>query len=169
MPAKVDFDDRTEGYKEQTSLTNGLNTRHRSLMRELVRGATIAQAAARCEFSIGRVRQLVQTELFKGEMEKMEDNVDEKTEDRLAEDTSVSQTLKDASPKAALTLVEAATTGKMCSLRVASAKDLLDRTGHNAPTELIADVNIDVGEGLQHALDTYMADKKEGEGKNAVE
>lgn len=165
MPAKVPTEERTASYKEQTALTNGLNTRHRDLMRELAGGATNAQAASRCNFSIGRVLQLKASELFARELMRMEDEIDEKVEDRIADDKSVSQTLKDASPLAATTLVTAATTGAMNSMRVASAKDLLDRTGHKAPTELIADVNIDVGEGLQHALDTYMKDKEKGERK----
>lgn len=165
---KKAFEDRSDTYKEQTSLTNGLNTRHRQLMRELCGGATIAQAAARCQFSVGRVRQLMSSELFAREMLRMEDNIDERTETRIAEDSSVSQTLKDAAPKAASTLVEAATKGKISPLRVASAKDLLDRTGHRAPTEIIADMSVEAGEGLKHALETYIREQKEKEKESEV-
>lgn len=159
MPAKKEFEDRTEGYKEQTRLTNGLNTRHRELMRELSGGATIAQASARCNFSVGRIRQLLSSELFAKELSRMEDNIDQKAEDRIA-DGSVSQTLKEASSGAAKTLVKAATSGEMNSLRVASAKDLLDRTGYKAVDEVVADLSVEAGEGLKHALATYVKDKK---------
>lgn len=162
MPARLDQEDRTEGYQEQTALKNGLNTRHRQLMRELLGGATIAQAAARCNFSIGRVRQVKSSELFKKEMERMEEELDSKTGDRLAEDMSVSQTLKEASSDAADTLVTAATTGAMNSLRVSSAKDLLDRTGHKAPTDIIAELSIDADEGLKHMLAGLIAEKEKG-------
>lgn len=166
-PAKKDFEERTEGYQEQTALKNGLNSRHRQLMRELAGGATIAQAAARCEFSIGRVRQLSSSELFKSELSRMEDEIDVKTEDRIADDAGVSQTLKDASPLAAATLVEAATKGDMNSLRVSSAKDLLDRTGYNAVDEVVANLSVEAGEGVEHAIATYLKDKKEKEEKDA--
>ena len=162
MEKKI-FDERTPSYKEQTALKNGVNTRHRQLMRELAGGATVTQAAARCEFSIGRVRQLMRSELFASELERMEDKIDDRTEERIAEDSSVSETLKGAAPLAATTLVEAATTGVMNSLRVSSAKDLLDRTGHKAPTDIVADLSVEANEGLQHMIAELVREKEETE------
>ena len=159
------FDERTPSYKEQTALKNGVNTRHRQLMRELAGGATVTQAAARCQFSIGRVRQLMRSELFASELEKMEDETDEKVQERIADDISVGQTLKEASSEAAKTLVNAATTGVMNSLRVSSAKDLLDRTGHKAPTDIVADLSIEVDEGVKHMLGDLLKERAEKEKK----
>ena len=105
----------------------------------------------------------MRSELFSSELEKMEDETDEKVQERIADDISVGQTLKEASSEAAKTLVNAATTGVMNSLRVSSAKDLLDRTGHKAPTDIVADLSIEVDEGVKHMLGDLLKEKAEKE------
>lgn len=92
----------------------------------------------------------------------MEDRVDEKFEGEVAGDTaSVSSILRNAAPKAAEKLVELSKTGKSETIKLASVRDILDRTGHKAPDEVVATLSVDADEGLKHMLGEMAKEKKE--------
>lgn len=153
MSARKPFAERCPEYQKQSTLENGLNERHRQLMREIVGGATRIQASARTGFSVSRINFLMGAPLFREEMDKMEDRVDGKFEDDLAEGTaSVASILSEAAPKAAEALVALSETGKTESIKLASVKDILDRTGHKAAEEVVVTPGVDVEDAIKHVL-----------------
>ena len=153
-------------------LKNGTNTRHRALMRELLGGATNTQAAARCGFTVQRVIQLKNSELFMNELNRMEGELDGKVIEGIADDTaSVSDMIRDAAPASAEKLISLRDNAKSEQVQAKSAMELLDRGGYKAPQEVVANVSLDVDEGLKHMLSCMLQDKvvKEKEKDGSVE
>jgi len=160
---KKPFEERSAEYQRQSTLKNGFSMRHRKLMRELIGGATPAQAAIRCNFSANRVSILSNMPEFREEMLKMEDNIDEKFEDNVADDaSSVDSLLKGAAPGVSQQLIDGAL-GKtqLPASQVRCIDSLLDRTGHKAPTEVIATMSVDADAGLKHMLGEMAKEAKE--------
>jgi len=161
------FDELALSSQKHAALTNGLNARHRQLLRELVGGATPTQAGVRCGYHIGRVRQLMQSPVFMGELEKMEANIDAKFEDEMVDDTtSVSSILKNAAPAAARGMVEQSEKSVDEKVKLAARKEILDRTGHKAPEESIVNIDVNTTEAIEDVLDLLL--KREG-GKESKE
>lgn len=156
---KKPFEELAPSTQRQIALTNGLNVRHRQLIREMVSGATQAQAGIRAGFSLSRVRQLMNTPLFLKALAEMEANVDAKFEDEMVDETmSVSSILKNAAPKAAESLVTMSES-EDAKIKLSSIKDILDRTGHKAPDEVITKLSVEADEGLSHMLNAMVEEK----------
>lgn len=67
-----------------------LRPRHRALMRELIAGATVQEAAERLGMTPQRVSQLKRSELFMSEMERLQDELNDRFLDAEAEKQSLS-------------------------------------------------------------------------------
>lgn len=146
------FEDRSPSHQRNTALSRGLNARHRQLMRELAAGATYSQAAIRVGYTIQRVNQVVNSPIFLEEMARMEDFMDEKLTEVIVDDTvDVSSILRGAAKDAAKGLVDMSNSEDE-KIKLSSIKDILDRTGHKAPAEVIASVTMDADDGLKHML-----------------
>jgi hypothetical protein len=154
-------DELCPAYQRELALVNGLSIRHRQLMRDLCAGYTLKQAAARCGYTKLRAYKITRSDAFELEMKKMQRELDEKVEDNIAgETTSVAEVLKNASVEAAKGLVELSEDEDK-KVRLASIKDILDRTGHKAPAEVIASVSMEADEGLKHMLGNIISEDKE--------
>ena len=132
-----------------------IRDRHYSLMRELVAGATYAQAAARTGFSAGRVATLVSTPLFKQELQNLRDKVNDEfaiTEASTMGADKYDKRIEGEVMKSLETLCELRDSSTSDSVRRKSAADLLDRAGYKTTEEQTHHVTLEATVGLLEVL-----------------
>ena len=78
--------------------------------------------------------------------------MDEKLTEVIVDDTvDVSSILRGAAKDAAKGLVDMSNSEDE-KIKLSSIKDILDRTGHKAPAEVVASITMDADDGLKHML-----------------
>lgn len=108
--------------KYRQTCRRGLSPRHREAMRRLASGQSIAQVADQLGYSNKHLSTIAASPLFKREMERMLNRMDQAAYNALAE-------LRRIQPKAVKTYSDLMTQDEFQTLRFTVAKDLLDRTG----------------------------------------
>ena len=144
--------------------TKKLNSRHRALMRELVAGATLKEAADRLGFTTVRVSQLVNSALFKSEMARMQEKIDKLFVEGEAEKPSleaVRERLTGETGNSLNTIVSLRDNAESESVRQKSALEILDRAGVKAPTQIEASVSIEVDISVANMLETALKEIQE--------
>ena len=155
-------------------MPKSLNTRHRALMRMLVAGVSVKDAARALGYNEERAYQISMSPLFKEEMERMRREVDKRFIEGEAEKPSfvgiARGILEDAAPEAAQALVDILRTGDI-KHRQMSAKEILDRVGVAGEKGKGEGVSIEVSDGLAKAIEKFvvLVKMKEGSGENKVE
>jgi hypothetical protein len=159
--------------KAQSSINaqpDNITPRHRALMRRLVAGMTLDDAATDIGFSISRASIIVHSPLFQEEMKRMEAAVAkefvEAEGEKSADATRV--VLSEASEKAARTL-NGALDDQNAMVRVSAAKDILDRTGYAKEDKIKAKVLVEPSQSLVDVIERivkekHISGKDDGEG-----
>lgn len=141
-----------------------LMPRHRALMRKLIAGKTVRDAAEELGYTEHRAGIISRSPLFIAEKERMEAGVDKEFVEIAAakdvEDMTRKQ-LKDSTLKAAETL-KGALDDDSTSARIRAASDILDRTGYMKEEKVRTDVLLEAGPGLLNALARVMAKEEDG-------
>lgn len=133
-----------------------LGPRHRALMRRLAAGMRLQEACDDLGFSISRASLVVNSPLFKAEMEKMQADLNKGFVDAEGEKISMSTdptriALSDAAEIAARTL-RGALDDVNPAVRVSAAKDILDRTGYAKEDKIKAKILVEPSQSLIDVL-----------------
>lgn len=131
-----------------------LNTRHRVLMRRLLAGWKLKEACADLGYNLNRASIIVNSPLFKEEMQRMQERLDkafiEGEKEKLASDV-VRNKLERLAEKA-VDALEAAVERECGAVRVAAAKEILDRSGYGKTEKREVDFYVQTPDGLVDAL-----------------
>jgi len=151
-------EEKSQSTKDQQP--DRLNSRHRALMRKLASGFKLQDAADELGYTLVRASVIVNSPLFKAELEKMQAAINagfveaEATKDR--DDTRIA--LMASREKAAKTL-DGALDDESASIRVSAAKDILDRTGYAKEDKLKAKILVEPSPALINVIDRIIRDK----------
>ena len=149
--------DDTEHYSETTRKLQPkrINTRHRALMRRLLSGMTVGQAADDIGMNRGRASVIINSPLFQAEMKEMSEDIKREFVESEGHDiqkclAEAREKLMQASPNAAQVLVDGLSNEKERQL---SAKEILDRVGVKGKEEFRGSVQVEAGPSLAAALE----------------
>jgi len=143
--------------------------RHRALLRLIVLGRTLSDAAEELGYSVSRASVIVNSPVFIAEQEKMEKELDEKTVESTAE---VREDIKRAAVEAARVLREELKSDSG-PVRVSAAKDILDRAGVQKEEKLRVNAFVEPSEAFIAMLarafkEGKLEPTKTGEDKDAA-
>ena len=143
-----------------------IGPRHRALMRRLAAGMRLQEACDDLGFSISRASLVVNSPLFKAEMEKMQVDLNKGFVEAEAEKVSRSAdptriVLSDAAEVAAKTLKHALD-DENPTIRVSAAKDILDRTGYAKEDKIKAKVLVEPSQSLLDVVSQIVEDRSKG-------
>ena len=127
-----------------------LNSRHRTLMRLLISGKSLNDAAGTLGMNVPRASVVANSPLFVVEMERMQRELDGKFIEQEAfkqSDDPTRKVLSEGSEKAAETLV-GVLNGENPTAAVSAAKDILDRTGYAKEDKIKAQILVEPSQGL---------------------
>jgi len=152
----------TQEYSEATKRLQPqkVSTRHRALMRRLIAGVPLKDAAEELGYTVARASLIANSPLFKEEKRKMEEEVYnefvrvEGEKPSLLNVEVAKKILSDASIDAANVLV-GELRAETSRERQMSAREILDRSGVVAPPQKIEgkmEIDVDASEGLIMAL-----------------
>ena len=157
-------EDRSESTINQQP--DKLTPRHRALMRLLVSGKELKDAAPSLGFSVVRASVVVNSPLFQEEMKQMETDVNSTFTEAeglknidATDDTRVE--LMDAKVKAAKTLSGALDDGDK-KIALSAAKDILDRTGYAKEDKLKGKILVGPSQSLLDVIARIYKDKNAG-------
>ena len=156
-----------EAYKQQTNLKK-LRDKHLALAREIVMGATHAEAAGRTGFSEGRVAILVNAPLFEAEVARLRAEIDnqfitEAANTGAATKEEVRQSIDNEVVQSLATLVELRDDDEVSgAVRQKSALEILNLAGYKTEEKVGTTMTVEVGEGLQAMLQAAIDRDKSG-------
>lgn len=156
----------TQQYSETTSKLHPkhINTRHRKLMRLLIAGWTLRDAAEMLGYHPKRVSQIVTSPLFKEEMAKMQEEIKKEfveTEGSKATSDIVRLRMKEEALASLETLIKLRDSSQSDRVRQLSAIEILDRAGYKPTDKVEAEIAIDASDGLCQAIATVMKEMRE--------
>jgi len=140
-----------------------MTSKYREIMRRQVVGQTNEQIANEVGISLATIKIISRSPLYIAEKEKMEQTLNEKIVDKLAQDKIedyVTLTLRRASVKAAQANVELLDSANL-NIRQKSVFDILDRTGHKAKDHLISEGTLKLEGEIIDDLRTALGDIKD--------
>ena len=106
-----------------------LHTWHRELMRRVAVGEEPSKVAKELGFSVANAQQLVKSPLFQQELAKMQARLDESLYDAFSE-------IRNLQPEAVLALKQLVKNKRRPDLRLAAAREILNRSGINAAQQV---------------------------------
>lgn len=109
--------------------------RHKQIMRMQACGMTQAQIAEELNMSRAGVGVIVRSPLYKQAYQALENQVKDRFVEKLAEQP-IPKRLHDLAPRA-LDVMEGGLMSENNDMRFRSAKDILDRAGHTAPSKSV--------------------------------
>ena len=136
-----------------------LSTRHRALMRRLLAGQTVSQAATELGMSMGRVSIVSNSPLFKEEMAIMQKEIAGefvKNESSKVHTDMVRTRLSEEALASLNTIVGLRDGAQSERVRQLSAIEILDRAGFKAPERVEGSVLLDASDGLMSAIQQAM-------------
>jgi len=131
-----------------------LSSRHRALMRSLIAGIPLIDAARTLGYSIQRASVISNSELFKKEKARMEKEVESTfidSEGSKVQTDKVRARLKDEALPSLNKVIELRDKGSE-KVQQTSAFDILDRAGYKSPEKIETDATVEVGPGLADAI-----------------
>jgi len=134
-----------------------LNSRHKALMRELVAGATLKEAAETVGFQYGAAAKIASSPLFKAEKEKLERDITERfIESEGARSSLLSQRrrIQGEAARSISTLIDLRDSSLSDGVKQKCAMDLLDRAGLKEPERLELSGELVVGDRVAAMLAT---------------
>jgi len=155
---KKELADSTKNAQIKTILP-----RHRELMRKLVEGATLQNAAADLGYSVSRASIIANSPLFQDEMRKMETEADERVVASMAESKIK---LKECAEKA-VEVLKAELESDKSNIRVQAAKEVLDRVGLVKEDKLRLDAYVEPSPSFLFVLERALEEGKLGKPKQA--
>lgn len=138
-----------------------LNTRHRALMRELVSGKSRSEAAEAVGITPQRVTQLMNDQLFRSELERMEKGVEEVFIEAEGEKQVVERLrgmIEDSAEEILAGQIGLALQAESEAVRSSAGKDLLDRVGLKPVQVYEERKTIVLGEGVAQMIQRAMQD-----------
>ena len=142
-----------------------ITTRHRALMRLLLAGYTITDAAKRLGMTVARAAVIANTPLFKKEMEELRQKIEEqfaKVEGEVATLEMARRELEKEALKSVKKLVELRDKGEKEEVQLRSAVELLNRAGLKEEKEKGVAIAISVGDGVAEVLKEIRDELKQG-------
>lgn len=137
-----------------------LKSNHRQLMRELISGKRVKDAARACGMSARQASAVKNSELFQVEMERMQARIDNLfVEEEVG--ASVAQhreRLRRLVPAALDAIEDRVRDGENPSQQLMSAKEILDRSGMQTVERSEVEVKVDAGDNLFSLLQTVRED-----------
>lgn len=146
-----------EKYSESTenAQPKSVSTRHRVLMRRLLAGIPLGEAAVELGYTVARASVVANSPLFKEEMSKMQEEIKGEfvqCEGSKVQTDYIRERLKEEALESLNTLVALRNTATSERVKQLSAIEILDRAGYKSTDKLQAEVVIDASEGLVNAL-----------------
>jgi len=148
-------------HDEKSELTRLLEPgkigpRHRALMRRLAAGMRLQEACEDIGFSISRASLVVNSPLFKAEMEKMQDDLNkgfvEAESEKISRSADPTRIALSESAEVAARTLRHALDDENPTIRVSAAKDILDRTGYAKEDKIKAKVLVEPSQSLIDVL-----------------
>lgn len=138
-----------------------LNSRHRLLMRLLISGTSQVEAAKLMGCSAVRISQLVNSELFKAEMEGMQKEIGDRFVENEADViTECKRRLMGMAEAATKTMEGLMAGAESEQVRAKMAESVLDRVGLKAIDKVEQKISVTVPEGLHDALKANLAEMR---------
>jgi hypothetical protein len=130
-----------------------VHPRHRALMRELIGGMTLSQAATYLGFTVSRASIIINSPLFQLEMKEMESELKREFISNQVNKTGdpVKAFLAEHAITAAKTL-RGALNDENVGARISAAKDILDRTGYAKEDKVKTNVVVEPSQSLLDVL-----------------
>ena len=152
-------------YAESTErlFPKQLNSRHRILMRLLITGMQLKDAAKEVDYNLQRAQTIVSSPLFKLEKSKMEKEIRDRyttNESKRGLPENIRSKLQDEALFALDEIVRLRDKGTSEGIRQRSAFDILDRAGYKAPDKFEGIVAVEATEGLVNALQRSLKEQK---------
>jgi hypothetical protein len=144
-----------QNYAQSTkdAMPARVTLRHHALMRQLLAGVPIGEAARVCGFTGARASVVVASPLFQAEMKRLKIEIDGSFVQHVATQVDpVRDYLKDQAMESARTVVGLRDNAQSERVRQSSAFDILDRAGYKAPQVQEGKVTLEVSEGLANAI-----------------
>jgi len=141
-----------------------INSRHRALMRRLVAGIPLSEAAEELGYDVQRASLIANSPLFKEEKKRMEEEIKGefvKSEGSKVQSDLVRVRLKEEALESLETLVRLRDRASSERVRQLSAIEILDRAGIKASEKMEAEIVIDASEGLINALNRAIKEMRE--------
>jgi len=133
------------------------NDRHRLLMRKLLAGMTLTQAAFECGYNYQSACDIVNSPSFKQEMEEMREQLKKDFIEAEATEEIKRRKIRSRIEELADRAVDAlsqALSDESGRVKVSAAKEILDRSGFKAETETSMNLYVQPTPGLIEALRT---------------
>ena len=161
-PKHSDTQQYAESVEQQQPKT--LSPRHRKLMRILLAGRTLQEAADELGFSLGRASVVVNSALFKEEMAKMEEQIAKGVIEIESEkeyiDGGVRVKLEEEAMRSLNVLIGLRDGASSERVKQVSALEILDRAGYKASEKVESKVQLDASTGLLNALNTAIKEMR---------
>ena len=150
--------------KAQSSINaqpDRITPRHRALMRKMAGGMTLSDACYDMGFSISRASVIVNSPLFRDELDRMTKKINDDFTQAEAEKSGdpTRLVLSEGSEKAAKTLLGALDNDNTAA-RVNAAKDILDRTGYAKEDKGKMNVVVEPSQSLLDVIGRIGKEKK---------
>jgi hypothetical protein len=138
-----------------------VHPRHRALMRELIGGMTLSQAATYLGFTVSRASIIINSPLFQLEMKEMESELKREFISNQVNKTGdpVKAYLGEQALVAAKTL-RGALDDENVGARISAAKDILDRTGYAKEDKVKTNVVVEPSQSLLDVLNRINVEHK---------
>lgn len=166
-PTPVHRDTRENGgYTASTlgAMPDKVSSRHRVLMRHLIAGYSVTDAAKLCGYTTERASLISQSGLFREEMSRMQAELDRQFLGMEAHKISgdfVRQRLREEAASSLERLVQLRDSAENEAVAARSAMDLLDRAGYKPKLEVEGTVTtVQVSDGVAEALRLAIAEMK---------
>jgi hypothetical protein len=165
VEVRVEQEERSESSIKQQP--DKITPRHRLLMRLLVSGKILKDAAAEAGFSLARASVIVTSPLFKDELKRMEAGVAQEFVEAEGQKTvdDTRHELMESRVVAAKTLRGALDDGDK-KIALSAAKDILDRTGYAKEDKLQGKITVEPSQSLIDLIGRIGRDKDAGTDDN---
>lgn len=171
MPVHQDTPEYSENTKKSQPLR--VTTRHRALMRRLVAGIPLQDAAEELGYTVARASLIANSPMFKEEMRRMQEEINKEfvqTEGSKVQSDLVRARIKEEALASLQTIVELRDKAQSERVRQLSAIEILGMGGYTKSEKIEAEVTVSATEGLisaiQMAIEQSAASKDASGGAN---